>query len=235
MKSAIVIPAFRPGPELHSLTTTLQHIAPDTPLIIVDDGSGSSFSAIFSSTRQRGAIVLSHPENRGKGAALKTAFRYWLDHAGGDQLGVVTADADGQHHPEDIRTLIAAQEESPQALHLGTRQFSLGSIPWRSKLGNTLSAFLFHLFTGQRIADTQTGLRAVSRELMEELSGSTKNGYEFEMEMILTACRLGLAIQQHPIRAIYLPGNPTSHFHPIVDSYRVYRVLFEIFFSRSSR
>jgi hypothetical protein len=136
----------------------------------------------------------------------------------------VTADADGQHDPAGIRSVATRFAQSPEALVLGTRAFD-GQIPLRSRLGNSVTRHVVRFAVGHRLSDTQTGLRAIPRGLLERLLRIAAIGYEFELEMLIVAKHLGIPVIQQPIRTIYAPGNPTSHFQPLRDSMRIYFVL----------
>lgn len=215
MSIGVVIPAFRPGPALPQLVRALRGCR----ICVVDDGSGPEYAAIFAACE--GAEVLRHAMNRGKGAALKTGMAHL---AGCD--GVVTADADGQHHPDDILRIVRALESQPNALILGTRQLRDSDVPWRSRIGNGITRRLVRLLIGESLEDTQTGLRGIPRKLIPALLAVPSQGYEFELDMLIAARHSGCAIVSEPIRTIYEPGNPTSHFNPLFDSMRIYFVLF---------
>ena len=152
----VVIPAYQPDEKLYQLVLALRETA-DYPILIVNDGSGPDRDALFSSLMPY-AKVLKHAVNRGKGAALKTAFTYIQEHYPADE-GVVTVDADGQHLPEDIVRVSEAWEAAPEKLVLGSRRFT-GNVPFKSRAGNAITRCVFALSTGVRIFDTQTGLRA---------------------------------------------------------------------------
>jgi putative flippase GtrA len=138
--------------------------------------------------------------------------------------GVVTADADGQHHRDDIVLVARRLEREPDCLVLGSRGFD-GDVPGRSKLGNRLSGMVFHLLIGRKLKDTQTGLRGIPRHVMVDLISIQSTGYEFELAMLTAAKHLAIRIVEEPIRTIYEPGNPTSHFNPWKDSMRIGFVL----------
>ena len=98
MKTIVIIPAYEPEEKLIPLTQQL--IAKNLEVVVVDDGSGENYLPIF--TKLTGATVLTHPENKGKGEALKTAYRYIKETHAHEEVAIVTADSDGQHSPEDI-------------------------------------------------------------------------------------------------------------------------------------
>jgi putative flippase GtrA len=137
---------------------------------------------------------------------------------------VVTADADGQHAPEDILSVAAAAAANPGALVMGARQFS-GHVPFRSKLGNNATKIVMRIVSGQRLSDTQTGLRGIPARLLPDLLKTPSQGYEFELDMLLLTRNQRVPIVEQPIRTIYLDGNASSHFNPLLDSMRIYFVL----------
>ena len=232
MKPWILIPAYHPDEKLLHLLESL-HAAGLCRILVVNDGSGPDCDGIFSEIRRRwsSVTVLAHETNRGKGGALKTAFRYLLEHADSSSQGVVTADADGQHTVPDIQCVMDEMERAPEALVLGVRMFE-GRVPLRSAFGNRLTRFLLRLLYGVRIPDTQTGLRGIPRAMMERCLEIPSDRYEFELDMLLAAVSGGIEIRSVPIRTIYIDNNASSHFHPLRDSARIYSVLFRNLFRK---
>ena len=221
----VAIPAYRPDAALTQLVSELAAAAP-LSIVVVDDGSGPLYEPLFAELLQNPAVtLLRHETNRGKGAALRTAFRGSAEHRP-EARGIVTADADGQHAAPDILSVAAALAAEPEALHLGSRPLNGPGVPLRSRLGNLPMRWFFRLCTGLRLADTQTGLRGFSASLAPWFAALPGDRYEFELSMLLAAARLGCPIREHPIQAIYRPGNAGSHFRPIRDSWRVMRALF---------
>jgi len=193
-------------------------------IVIVDDGSGPEFQPTFSAAAAFPNVeLLRHAVNLGKGAALKTAFNYVLC-TFPNPVGVVTADADGQHHPEDIQRVAARLLERPDCLVLGSRTFGR-EVPLRSRLGNIATRGVMHALLGRKFTDTQTGLRGIPSSLLARLMRVESTGYEFELEMLMAAHHLSLSIIEEPIQTIYEPGNPSSHFNPVIDSMKIYFVL----------
>ncbi len=225
---AVVIPAYQPGEALIHIVNALV-ASPLPAIVVVDDGSGPEYARIFDRISRHAKVTLiRHAVNLGKGAALKTGIGSVLRDFG-EAVGVVTADADGQHDPQDILNVCARFEESPDALVMGARSFR-GRIPFRSKLGNLITSAVMRVAMGQNLTDTQTGLRAVPRSLLGRLLKIPATGYEFELEMLIVARHMGLRVVEQPIRTIYEPGNPKSHFQPLRDSMRIYFVLLRFSF-----
>jgi putative flippase GtrA len=224
---AVLIPAYCPNaaliPLIRELIRELQGTRPDV-IVVVDDGSGPDYQALFDEVRQiRGAHLLRHAINLGKGAALKTGINYILCNWPSTP-GIVTADADGQHHPDDILKVERRFLQSPGSIVLGARSFE-GQVPVRSRIGNAATRGILRLVLGHNVHDTQTGLRAIPAALLPTLLTIRATGYEFELEMLIAAKHLGIAVVEEPIRTIYEPGNRSSHFNPLLDSMRIYFVL----------
>jgi len=223
VRVAAIIPAYCPSAGLVDLVRALSE-KNFAAIVLVDDGSGPPFAEIFAQAAAFPAVrLLRHAVNLGKGAALKTAFNYALCEFP-NLTGVVTADADGQHHPEDIERVAAALEANPGSLVLGARAFA-GAVPLRSRIGNLATRGVVQMLLGRKLTDTQTGLRGIPASLLPHLLRIESRGYEFELEMLIAAHRLAMPLVEEPIRTIYEAGNPSSHFNPIVDSMKIYFVL----------
>ena len=223
VRHVVLIPAYRPPASLITLVRELSGRGVPA-ILLVDDGSGAAFQPVFEQAAQfPGVQVLRHTVNLGKGAALKTGIGYALREFPG-LIGIVTADADGQHHPDDIERVAAGLLENPAALIMGSRRFD-GRVPLRSRFGNIMTRKLMQLAIGGSLQDTQTGLRGIPAALATRLLHLEARGYEFELEMLIAAHQEGVPLVEVPIRTIYEPGNHTSHFNPITDSMRIYFVL----------
>jgi glycosyltransferase involved in cell wall biosynthesis len=224
VRYAVVIPAYRPSSALVDVIRALADKS-SAPIVLVDDGSGPEFDDVFARAAAFPHVhLLRHEANRGKGAALKTGIQFAMA-KDPDLAGVVTADADGQHHPEDIERVAAAlAAANGGSLVLGTRAFH-GTVPLRSRIGNVLTRAILHMLLGQKLMDTQTGLRGIPAVMLPQLLQLESNGYEFELEMLILARHLSIPALEEPIRTIYQAGNQSSHFNPLVDSMRIYFVL----------
>lgn len=227
MMRVVVIPALQPDQRLVSYTRSLLARS-FARVVVVDDGSGPDYAAIFEAVAALpGATVLRHEVNRGKGAALKTAFAHLRETL--DQPAViVTADSDGQHAEADVENVAHCLEERlpARALVLGTRDFGKENVPFKSRAGNRITSVCFRLACQVKLPDTQTGLRAFSSELLSEMLKIEGDRYEYEMRMLSYAAHHGIALIQCPIETVYENNNAGSHFHPWRDSARVYRALF---------
>ena len=219
----VVIPSYKPGEALEILVKELLDRGVEA-IIVVNDGSGPEFDAIFERVAASGGVLLmKHAVNLGKGAALKTGMNHALV-SFPQCRGVVTADGDGQHHPDDIVRVGEELYDGGGELVLGVREFG-SQVPWRSRVGNNLTRVLMQVMVGQHLSDTQTGLRGIPTHLIPHLLRVQSTGYDFELDMLLACKYQGCAVTQVPIRTIYLDGNKSSHFHPIFDSMRIYFLL----------
>lgn len=186
------------------------------PVLVVDDGSGDETGA---RAEAAGAQVLRHPANRGKGAALQTGFA-WAEHAGHD--AVLTLDADLQHDPAEIPSLLAAHRAQPSALVIGVRRFD--DMPRRSQTGNRISTYWISRFAGRRYRDTQSGFRVYPRALFAGTRLRT-SGFDTETELLLRAAKRGLPLAEVPVRTIYHPGAGRTHFRDLRDTLRIIRLV----------
>ncbi len=217
---AILIPAYNPDRKLLALLDALK--GRFSHIVAVNDGSTVGRD-VFDGVRAQGVPVVVHETNRGKGAALKTGFAWIAEHLPGCKT-VVTADADGQHTPDDIESVAEASLAHPQALTLGVRAFS-GKVPFRSRFGNWWTRQFFFLMTGLRIRDTQTGLRGIPSALLPRMLALEGERYEYEMRMLADAKRHAEPPVQVPIATVYIEENASSHFNPLRDSIRIYGAL----------
>lgn len=230
-KIAIVIPSYEPDERLVSLINDLSQNDMG-PIYIVNDGSSEEFDYIFEEIKEKveksGGRILCHDVNRGKGKALKTAFEYILENCPDIQT-VITADSDGQHTCKCIKSVMDASLTNINALILGIRTFEDVEIPWKSRFGNQLTKKVFKYITGTYITDTQTGLRAIPRDYLPDLLNIKGDRFEFEMRMLLDAVDK-VEIIEIPIQTIYdSKENHQTHFDPLKDSIRIYRILAEKF------
>jgi glycosyltransferase involved in cell wall biosynthesis len=219
----VLIPAYVPEASLPQTAAALLK-RPFLAVVVVNDGSPVSCEALFDQLRAMPRVhVLVHAKNLGKGASLKTGLGYIASSFPGC-AGVITADADGQHSARDILRVAEQLAANPKALVLGARRFD-SATPLRNRLGNQLSRLAVGLVVGQWLKDTQTGLRGIPRRLFDRLQAIPASGYDFELDMLTAAKHAGCEFAETPIETIYLSGNRSSHFNPLLDSMRVYFVL----------
>lgn len=217
MQLIAVVPAFQAEKSVGSVVRGLLSALPEHEgprVVVVDDGSTDRTAA---EAERAGAILLRHPKNLGKGAALRSGMAFARE-AGA--TAVVTVDADGQH-PSDEAARIALHPAPREALVLGVRDLRRDGAPWPNRFSNGFSNVFLSWFGGVPLADSQCGLRRYP--VPETLAlGARSDGYAFEAEILLRAARLGWRIDELPVRVIYPPAaERVSHFHAVRDPARI--------------
>jgi glycosyltransferase involved in cell wall biosynthesis len=210
---AALVPAYRAASTIADVVAgARQYLA---QVLVVDDGSPD---ATGDRAAAAGATVLRHPENAGKGAALVTGFRAL---AAAGVRRVLTLDADGQHLPAEIPTLLAASDAAPDAIVVGIRRKAGQEIHAVNLFGNWVADTLLEVIAGRKLPDTQSGFRVYPLPETLEL-GATGARYDFETEILLRAARAGLEIVGTPARVYYPPAaERISHFDPWLDTLRI--------------
>lgn len=203
----LVIPTYNNAGTLENVLQRARSLG--LPVLVVDDGSTDATPEIL---RRMGVQVLTHPRNRGKGAALKTGLR-WAREQGFSYA--VTLDSDGQHFPEDVPALLARQ--APGTLVVGSRDTRGANAG--SSFANRFSNFWFALYTGIRLPDTQTGFRLYPLRDLPPL-GLVSARYEAELALLVFSAWRGCKLVPVPVRVAY-PEDRVSHFRPFRDFFRI--------------
>jgi len=224
---AIIIPSYQPDKKLNSVVSGMV-MSGFSHIILVDDGSGFEYSEFFNAAivSHSECILLRHDENRGKGAALRTAFSYVLGNMPYIKT-VITVDGDGQHTPDDALCIASAAAADPDKLILGCRDFSAKGVPLHNKLGNNITRHAFKTLCGLKLSDTQTGLRAIPAAFLKSLIAKVSGDrYEYETNMLLYAHENGVGFKEVTIHTVYIEDNKSSHFDVLGDSFKIYRMIF---------
>lgn len=212
-RACVVVPALDSADTIGHVLDELRADV-QVPVIVVDDGSRDATGDI---ARERGAQLVRHEVNRGKGAAIRTglveAVRLGFEVA-------VTADADGQHPGRSVRVVLDGNDDW-RALVLGVRDLVRDGAPRSNRFGNGVSNLFLSAFAGRPLHDTQCGLRRYPvRETLALGVGS--DGYAFEAEVILRAIAANLPIVEVPVRVFYpASGARRSHFRNVRDPARI--------------
>jgi len=217
----VVIPALNPDNHLTKLVNELKEKT-KYKIIVVDDGSNNNYD--FNNLKKQ-ATILTHKTNKGKGKALRTALKYIKKNKYKD-LGVIFADADGQHAVADIIRLGEKLAENPDALVIGCRKFK-NKVPIRSIIGNVITRIIFKISSGVYVSDTQTGLRAIALKYTDILLKVNGDRYEYEMNMLYDVVKNKIKIVEVPIQTIYENNNKGSHYKVIRDSILIYKSIFK--------
>ncbi|MAE70349.1 MAG: glycosyl transferase family 2 [Gemmatimonadetes bacterium] len=209
-----IIPAYQAAPTLARVAA-----ACPAPVLVVDDGSTDDTGAV---ARAAGCELISHPINRGKGAALRTAFAHAIA-VGFD--GVITLDADGQHDPAQIPLFHDAAAVGDYDLVVGERPRK--GMPAKRRTSNTLTSLILSWRTGQCIEDSQCGFRFIRGEILRAVELSTVE-FQCESELLIRAARAGFRIGSVPIRTIY--AGERSHIRDVRDTWNFVRLVTQSLF-----
>lgn len=224
----ILIPSLNPDERLTKLVKDLL-VNGFKDIIVVNDGSSEEYNKYFKTIEQN-VIVLRHMVNLGKGRALKTGFNEYLGRFK-EKCGIITVDSDGQHKIEDITKVAKALVENKESLILGSRNFNLKNVPFRSKYGNKITRCIFKFLTGLNVSDTQTGLRGIPTRYISILMNIPGERFEFEMNMLMEAKENNIDITEERIETVYIQENKSSHFNPLKDSLKIYVIFLKYIFS----
>jgi putative flippase GtrA len=221
LESVVLIPSLNPDDKILELVRNLRELNINN-IVIVNDGSCNSCLPVFDKLeRDYNCTVISHEKNMGKGAALKTGIDA-INKMGLEIAGYVTADADGQHSPNDIAHIAEVLNKNPSSLILGVRDFNKKNVPFKSRYGNKITSLIFLLTSGRRCSDTQTGLRGIPFSLTDELLKISGQRFEYETNMLIQLAKKKINFIEIPIETIYSDNNRESHFRPFRDSLLIY-------------
>jgi glycosyltransferase involved in cell wall biosynthesis len=215
LKTAAIIPAYREEQHISDVVRRtrqqLDHV------VVIDDGSSDNTTRC---AREAGAEVIVHSQNRGKGEAIKTGLRHWLDR---QFIHVIILDADGQHLPEEIdRFIAAAAQAGDHSFFLGNRMKNLTGMPFVRRVVNRYMSNRISRICRQKIPDTQCGFRMLDRQLIPELLDGA-NRFDYETEMLIIASRKGYRIESVPITTVY--SDEVSSIHPARDTVRFFKLM----------
>lgn len=212
-RCAVVIPAYNHGRQIRDVLAKTMRFG--FPVFVVDDGSTDSTPEILASFPQ--VTVVRHEMNQGKGASLLDGFAAALKSAD----CAITLDADGQHNPADIPSLVQAVQEGNRPLVIGKRSgMERPNVPWTSRWGRRFSNFWVWASCGKWVSDSQSGFRLYP--LPETLGlGARSRRFQFEVEVLVRAVWSGIPILEVPVQALYgAAEDRISHFRPWMDFWR---------------
>ncbi len=210
---ACVIPAYDAARTLASVIGGIRIAVPHAVTIVVDDGSRDTTGVEAARWADH---VVTLPRNRGKGAALRAGFEAALAMGA---INILTIDADGQHDPACAPRLLAALLDADVVI--GARERRGSTMPVHRRLSNAVSAVAISLCMGRRLADSQSGYRAMRAVVLASVA-PTGDRYEYETDFLIQVARLGLRITCVAVPTIY--GAP-SHFRELRDAARVVRTI----------
>lgn len=208
MNVCALIPAFGEAATIAEVVTGVRpHVQ---AVIVVDDGSTDDTGA---RAEAAGAEVLRHPQNRGKGNAVRTGLAHVLLQP---FTHVLLMDGDGQHRPADVPKLMAAARETGADLVVGERVFDKAQMPRSRYYSNTIGSRALSSFIGSSIKDSQSGFRLIRCDALRGIT-LTATGYEIETEMLIKLARRGIRMASVPVTLSY---GARSKLRPIRDTTR---------------
>ena len=214
MKVVAVIPARDAAATIAGVVGRILQVLPGAEVVVVDDGSKD---ATGERATEAGAIVLRHPVNRGKGAALETGFDEALRRGG---EAVLAMDADGQHDPAFAPRLLEALQDAD--LVVGSRERDRKGMPWIRRATNDVTTWWVSFLARRRIPDSQSGYRAIRASVIRAVRPRSRR-FEYESEFLIGAARAGFRIGEAPVPTLYNASG--SHIHPVRDTLRFIRLV----------
>ena len=207
MKIVIGIPAYNEEKNIASLLIKLKKISQD--IIVCNDGSSDLTGKI---AKELGATVVEHEKNLGYGSAIKSIFLK-AHEINADIL--VTFDADGQHRIEDINVILEPIKNNIADIVIGSRFLNNNQeIPKYREIGIKAITKLTNVTGGTKITDSQSGFRAYSKKILEEIEPK-ESGMGISTEILIKTQKAGFIITEVPITILYegdtSTHNPISH------------------------
>ncbi len=220
-RPCILIPAYNAEGTLGPVLAKVRPLEIDT--VVVDDGSADKTGAV---AEMHGASVLRHPFNLGKGSALQTGFR-WVRQKGYEII--VTLDADGQHDPSVIPSLLDIFHRIKPDILIASRTGEFGGMTFLRRFWNRLGAKAVSRRCHSDITDSQSGFRLIRVGILNQVDLLT-SGFETELELLIKACKKGFGVLSVPTPAQRIDGTESSHFRPVVDTWRVCKLFLRSLF-----
>ncbi len=208
----ILIPAYNAQDTLGLVLEKIEPLKCD--IVVVDDGSSDETKRLALENRVQ---LLEHPVNLGKGAALRTGFQYILQR---DYRVVITLDADGQHDPGEIPFLLKIFHSVKPDILIASRAVEFGKMTFLRRFWNRLGVKAVSRLCHSDITDSQSGFRLIRTEVLRATDLLT-SGFETELELLIKACKKGFSVLSVPINTPRVDGTGSSHFRPVVDTWRV--------------
>ena len=220
-KICILIPAYNAQETLGSVLKKIEPLQMDT--LVVNDGSSDETKRV---ALENEVQLLEHPLNLGKGAALRTGFQYLLQK---DYQIVITLDADGQHDPSEIPSLLKIFQSVQPDILIASRAAEFRRMTFLRRFWNRLGVKAVARLCHSDITDSQSGFRLIRTKVLKEVDFSTSR-FETELELLIKACKKGFSVLSVPINPQQVDGTGSSHFRPVVDTWLVCKLFLRSLF-----
>jgi len=203
---AIIIPAYNEAGRVAPTITGIRKFA-DADIIVISDGSTDN---TVNEASEAGATVVELPFNLGYGAALQTGFKYAL------KMGyrfAVQMDADGQHDPSAIQSLIEPVIKGEVDVTIGSRFLRRGDYkaPFVRKVGMSFFAFIASIFTGKRVTDPTSGFQALNSKVMKFYASDAYPVDYPDADVIIMLHRRGIKFSEIPVAMKRSVGKVSMH------------------------
>jgi glycosyltransferase involved in cell wall biosynthesis len=220
-KVCILIPAYNAEQTLGSVLEKIRPLGID--MIVVNDGSVDETKRV---ALEYGALLLEHPSNLGKGTALRTGFQYVLQK---DYQVVITLDADGQHDPSEIPSLLRIFQSVKPDILIASRAIEFDRMTFLRRFWNRLGVKAVARLCHSDITDSQSGFRFIRTEILKEIPLLT-SGYETELELLIKACKKDFSVLSVPTITPRVDGTKFSHFRPVTDTWKECKLFLRMLF-----
>lgn len=220
-KICILIPAYNAQETLGSVLKKIEPLQMDT--LVVNDGSSDETKRV---ALENEVQLLEHPLNLGKGAALRTGFQYLLQK---DYQIVITLDADGQHDPSEIPSLLKIFQSVQPDILIASRAAEFRRMTFLRRFWNRLGVKAVARLCHSDITDSQSGFRLIRTRALKEVHFTTSR-FETELELLIKACKKGFTVLSVPIDTQQIDGTGSSHFRPVVDTWMVCKLFLRSLF-----
>lgn len=218
MKLSVVMPVYNESPTLKEIIERVMKVKMEKELIIVDDGSTDGSREILSKINDGHIQIYLHDKNRGKGAALNTAFK----HVTGDI--VVVQDADLEYYPEEYEKLIEPIMEGKADVVYGSRFWGKQRVfMFTHLIGNKLINLLVNVLYNMTFTDIETGFKAFRTDVLKKINFHAQ-GFDIEVEMTAKFCKNRLKIYEVPVSyagRTYEEGKKIRWWDGLVALYKI--------------
>lgn len=222
-KTLVVIPAYNESMSIRDVVCRIKEVLPESDVLVVDDGSTDNTSAVAKSS---GAMVIALPYNLGIGTAIQTGFLFAMQRGYGI---VVRLDADGQHRPEDAKSLIGPILSGEADMVVGSRFLSSDGGGFKStfarRAGIRLFSTLVSLIVRKHVTDPTSGFQAMNENVVKLFAQEYPPDYP-EIEALVLANKAGFRVKEIPVKMLERKSGQSS----IDFAKSVYYVL-EVFIS----
>ena len=203
----VIIPALNEEATIGEVISGIKVHLPDADILVINDGSTDRTASI---ARDKGAVVIDLPFNLGYGAALQTGFRF--AHKKG-YASVITIDADGQHVPSSIASLLSTMEKEGAHVVIGSRFFEGQYRPGiLKKIGIWLFSLITRWYTGIKITDPTSGFQLLRGEVYSYLAEGDNYPLDYpDVNIIMILHKKKFKVVEAPVVMVNNPHKKSMH------------------------